>query len=90
MNDKHKVTSWRKTKDERKTMKVRCAMPVNMDARSHDYEWQGWENTTLNAKLWRDDGSERLNVNDDSERLNVDDGFERLNVDDGSKRLNCG
>ena len=42
---------------------------------------------TLNAKLWRDDGFECLNVNDGSERLNVDYGSERLNC--GEMALNA-
>ena len=53
--------------------------------------WWLWtpdcEQRALNTKVWRDDGSERLNVNDGSEYLNVDDGSERLNVNNGSERL---
>ena len=31
----------RKINDKCKSVKVRCAMPVNMNVRSHDYERQG-------------------------------------------------
>ena len=49
--------------------------------------WWLWtpdcEQQALNAKLWRDDGSERLNVNDGPKRLNVDDDSEHLTTDNG-------
>ena len=42
-------------------MKVRCAMPVNIDVKSHDYEWRGWGKTDLNAKRRKDGESKCLN-----------------------------
>ena len=48
---------WGKTKDEHKAMKVRCAMPVNMNV---DSEWQGWGEMTSNVQTRKGDDSRCL------------------------------